>query len=116
MAEEEPTGAPAPSPLPSRPEWFGATPGLPIDCVFRIHGAPPAPGVPNDIVIPSRTSVALLRPGAAQPRPEDRFEASFVYGPGQTNRDVHASCIAPIVRKVVEGYNACVILFGATGA
>jgi hypothetical protein len=54
------------------------------------------------------------RPGA--PLREDEFELSFVYGPSASNADVHARSIAPLLRKVVEGYNATVLLFGATGS
>jgi hypothetical protein len=46
---------------------------------------------------------------------EDEYDLSFVYGPNASNADIHARSIAPLLRKVVEGYNATVLLFGATG-
>jgi len=58
---------------------------------------------------------STLAPPSPQHR-EDEFELSFVYGPEATNSDVHARSIAPLLRKLVEGYNVTVLLFGATGA
>jgi hypothetical protein len=50
------------------------------------------------------------------PPREDEFELSFVYGAESTNADVHARSIAPLLHKLVEGYNASVLLLGATGS
>lgn len=47
---------------------------------------------------------------------EDEYDASFVFGPDASNADIHGRSVSPLIRKVVEGYNVCVLLFGATGA
>ncbi|KAF8055598.1 SYP52 [Scenedesmus sp. PABB004] len=47
---------------------------------------------------------------------EDEFDVTYVYGRDAEPADVHARSIAPLVRKLVEGYNVAVLLFGATGA
>lgn len=46
---------------------------------------------------------------------EDEYELSYVYGPDATNADVHARSVAPLLRKLLEGYNCTVLAFGATG-
>lgn len=48
-------------------------------------------------------------------RREDEFEATYCYGSGSTNQDIHDRTILPLVCKVIEGYNVCVLLTGSTG-
>lgn len=38
-----------------------------------------------------------------------------MYGPEASNGDVFERSVAPLLRKLVEGYNVTVVLFGATG-
>lgn len=38
-----------------------------------------------------------------------------MYGPEATNADIIARSLAPLMRKVLEGYNVTVLAFGATG-
>jgi hypothetical protein len=40
---------------------------------------------------------------------------TYVYGAEASNEDIHARSISPLIRKCLEGYNVCVMLFGATG-
>jgi hypothetical protein len=47
---------------------------------------------------------------------EDEFDATYCYGSGSTNQDIHDRTILPLVCKLIEGYNVCVLLTGATGA
>jgi Kinesin motor domain len=49
-------------------------------------------------------------------RSEDEYDVSFVYGPDATSADVHARSVAPLLHKLVEGYNVAVLMLGATGA
>lgn len=49
-------------------------------------------------------------------RSEDEFDATFVYGPEASNAEIHGRSVSPLIRKFAEGYNVCVLLFGATGA
>eukprot|EP00877_Chromochloris_zofingiensis_P013932 jgi/Chrzof1/8793/Cz03g24220.t1 len=97
----------------SRPEWTGNTNGIPIDCVVRLHGG--TPGIRQDIQT-SRNRVSLVRPGSLQPKPEDEYDLSFVYGPESTNADVHDRTVVPLLRKFIEGYNVTILMFGATGS
>jgi len=46
---------------------------------------------------------------------EDEFDATYCYGPGATNQDIHDRTILPLVCKAIEGYNICVLLVGSTG-
>lgn len=46
---------------------------------------------------------------------EDEFDATYCYGSGSTNQDIHDRTILPLVCKLIEGYNVCVLLMGATG-
>ena len=46
---------------------------------------------------------------------EDEYDVNFVYGADATNVDITKRHIEPIVKKALEGYNTCVIAFGATG-
>jgi hypothetical protein len=46
---------------------------------------------------------------------EDEFEATYCYGSASTNQDIHDRSILPLVCKVIEGYNVCALLTGATG-
>ena len=39
----------------------------------------------------------------------------YVYGSEATNADITARSIEPLLRKFLEGYNVCVMGFGATG-
>eukprot|EP00882_Tetradesmus_deserticola_P022496 GHRQ01024412.1.p2 GENE.GHRQ01024412.1~~GHRQ01024412.1.p2 ORF type:complete len:107 (+),score=15.18 GHRQ01024412.1:446-766(+) len=94
------------------PEWTRASIGIPIDTVVRIHGG--TPGVRQDIQT-SRNRVSVVRPGSLQPKPEDEYDVTYVYGAEASNEDIHARSISPLIRKCLEGYNVCVMLFGATG-
>ena len=67
-------------------------------------------------MLASRNRVSVLRPGSLQPRPCDEQELGFVYGPDAANADVHARSVAPLLAKLLEGYNAAVLLFGAAGS
>eukprot|EP00955_Chlamydomonas_euryale_P034772 349894-Chlamydomonas_euryale.AAC.10 len=49
-------------------------------------------------------------------RSEDEYDVNFVYGPEASNADVTKRHLEPLVKKVIEGYNATVLCFGATGA
>lgn len=49
-------------------------------------------------------------------RREDEYDVTFVYGAEAGNSDIHARSLSPLIRKFIEGYNVCVLLFGATGA
>ncbi len=40
---------------------------------------------------------------------------SYVYGPDASNGDVHERSLAPLLRKLLEGYNVVVLVLGATG-
>ncbi|GBF93794.1 hypothetical protein Rsub_06126 [Raphidocelis subcapitata] len=97
----------------TRPSWTGATPGLPIDVVARIHAG--SPGARQDLLA-SANRCAILKAASLQPKPEDEYELSFVYGPDASSADVHARSIAPLLRRLLEGYNVCVLAFGATGS
>lgn len=46
---------------------------------------------------------------------EDEFDATYCYGSGSTNQDIHDRTILPLVCKLIEGYNVCVLLTGGTG-
>jgi hypothetical protein len=46
---------------------------------------------------------------------EDEYDVTYVYGAEASNDDIHARSISPLIRKCLEGYNVCVMLFGATG-
>lgn len=46
---------------------------------------------------------------------EDEYDVTYVYGAEASNDDLHARSISPLIRKCLEGYNVCVMLFGATG-
>lgn len=48
-------------------------------------------------------------------RRDDEFEATYCYGSGATNQDIHDRTLLPLVCKLTEGYNVCVLLTGSTG-
>ncbi|KAI8465646.1 MAG: P-loop containing nucleoside triphosphate hydrolase protein [Monoraphidium minutum] len=75
----------------------------------------PPTGARQDIQA-ARNRAAIVRPGLLQAKPEDEYELSYVYGLDASNADVHARSVAPLLRKLVEGYNVTVVLFGATGS
>eukprot|EP00775_Hariotina_reticulata_P000828 gene828-1146_t len=97
----------------ARPEWTKASAGILLDTVVRIHGG--SPGARQDIQT-SRNRVSVVRPGSLQPKPEDEYDVSFVYGSEAGNPDIHARSLSPMIRKFIEGYNVCIMLFGATGS
>lgn len=39
----------------------------------------------------------------------------YCYGPDTTTRSLHDRTVEPLLRKLVEGYNTAVIVFGGTG-
>lgn len=96
-----------------RPDWTRATVGAPFEVVARIHEG--QPGARTDL-LPARNRVSVVRPGALQPKPEDEYELSFVFGPEATNADVHNRTVVPLLKKAVEGYNVTILTFGATGS
>ncbi|MEW5312194.1 MAG: hypothetical protein WDW38_003841 [Sanguina aurantia] len=98
--------------LSTRPDWTRGTTGIPIDAIVRLH--PGVAGVRQDITA-SRNRVSVLRPGALQPKPEDEYDVSYCYGPESSNADLVARSLAPLIHKMVEGYNVAVIVTGATG-
>eukprot|EP00878_Enallax_costatus_P035224 GHUV01039231.1.p1 GENE.GHUV01039231.1~~GHUV01039231.1.p1 ORF type:complete len:419 (+),score=96.69 GHUV01039231.1:574-1830(+) len=100
-------------PSTNRPEWTRASAGIPVDTVVRINGG--TPGARQDIQT-SRNRVSVVRPGSLQPKPEDEYDVTFVYGAEAANSDIHERSISPLIRKFIEGYNVCVLAFGATGS
>ena len=46
---------------------------------------------------------------------DEEHEVDYCYGPDATTKNLHDRTVEPLVQKLVEGYNAAVIIFGATG-
>ncbi|KXZ52536.1 hypothetical protein GPECTOR_9g580 [Gonium pectorale] len=99
--------------LGTRPNWANGSLGIPIDTIVRI--SPGAPGAKLDLAY-SRNRVSVSRVPGAAARPEDEFEAGYVYGPEASTADVAARSLLPLVRKAVDGYNVTIMAFGATGS
>ncbi|CAD6187594.1 unnamed protein product [Caenorhabditis auriculariae] len=47
---------------------------------------------------------------------EKKFEFDATFGPNSTQEDVHQSTTGPIIDSVIQGYNATVFAYGATGS
>jgi len=60
--------------------------------------------------------VSLVKGDSGRAKPEDEYDVNFVYGPEASNADVTKRHLEPLVKKVIEGYNATVLCFGATGS
>eukprot|EP00798_Chlamydomonas_sp_ICE-L_P019136 gene19136-25744_t len=88
----------------TRPDWTRSTTGIPIDVVVRV--GEPVNGGKMDITA-ARSRVSLIKPGSTQAKPEDEYEASFVYGQDSKNLDIASRTVVPMVQKLMEGYNTC---------
>jgi hypothetical protein len=49
------------------------------------------------------------------PPRDDEYDLSYVYESSATNNDIAKRHIEPLVKKMVDGYNATIITFGASG-
>lgn len=88
-------------------------PGLPFDVVVRLC---PSSGARQNIHM-SKNRVSLIAgDGAGGAKAENEYEVGYVYGAESSNQEICKRHVEPLIQKVLEGYNACVLTFGATGS
>jgi len=91
--------------------WGAFVKGVPVEAVVRVK-----PGAGKKDVLVSKNRVSLIPPGSVNPSVDNEHDVEFCYGPEATEEDIFKRSVQPLVRRVVDGYNAAVVAFGATGS
>ncbi|KAL3133113.1 hypothetical protein ABBQ38_007012 [Trebouxia sp. C0009 RCD-2024] len=94
------------------PWWSQRTAGCPIGAVVCAH---PAELDGRQDLLLLRNLVAVVRPSALEPKPDEQHEVDYCYGPDTITKSLHDRSVEPLLQKFVEGYNTAVIVFGSTG-
>ncbi|KAL3149266.1 hypothetical protein ABBQ32_002083 [Trebouxia sp. C0010 RCD-2024] len=94
------------------PWWSQRTAGRPIGAVVCAH---PAELDGRQDLLLSRSVVAVVRPSALEPKPDEEHEVDYCYGPDTTTKSLQNRTVEPLLQKLIEGYNTAVIVFGSTG-
>ena len=83
--------------------------GVNVEVAVRVRG-----GGKNDILA-SRSTVALVRPGASTAGAGDTYAVDCCFGPEATEQDVFSRAVEPLLRRAVVGQNSCFLVLGASG-
>ncbi|KAM9810608.1 kinesin-like protein KIF27 [Neosynchiropus ocellatus] len=75
------------------------------------------PLLPKEVLRNHQVCVRVV-PGASQVMigTDRAFDFDHAFGPAASQREVHESCVRPLVEALVEGFNATVFCYGQTGS
>ena len=107
----------APTRMDALPDWTSKDRGVHVKTAVHVKAAAKAAGTSaaaSEHLALSRNRVSVLKPGASRVDPEDDFEVDACFGQGSGAREVHDKSVRPLIHKLLQGYNVCVVLFGAT--